>query len=335
MKFDARWVLPAAGFVAIQLAGALLMSAYLSYDKIPPFYFYGKLFLSVLSAGGVLLVACAFIHALYCRSPTPLRFIIGWLRGYLPRIPEFLCGFFLCWLQLTCLTWYKSMIPLTGPMRADVMLANWDKALFGLDPGPALQQPLKNFSSLIDRMYAFWAFTVKLVLVCLLAEARSYDRARLLLAFFLTVGLLGSWGQYLLLSGGPIYWHDLGLGDRFTSIKLLPAVKVGKEYLWAVYVGHDSGIASGISAMPSIHVATTTWMMLVAIKLFRGARLPIAFIFVVIAVGAVYTGWHYAVDAIAGVVGAIACFFLATLIVDRFQAMAASAKGSNPHRRRL
>ena len=316
MGVDRRWVWPAAIFVVIQLAGAVIMSARLSYSHAPPFYFYAKLLLQILAAGATLLLICGLVRAIYCRSSSPLLFTFEWLRGYLRRLPDLLIGFLLCWLQLSCLTWYKSMIPLTGPMWADVMLAGWDKALFGVDPGPALQQPLKAYAGLIDSLYAAWAFALKLVLVLLLADVRSQDRARLLLAFFLTIGLLGSWGQYLLPSGGPIYWQDLGLGDRFASIEPLPAVKVGKEYLWAAYRGHSVGFASGISAMPSIHVATTTWMLLTTWKQFRAARLPMALFFVGITVGSVYTGWHYAVDAMAGALGAVACYFLSAAIVD-------------------
>jgi hypothetical protein len=317
MQFDRRWAVPASVFVAAQFFGAVIMSAHLGYRQMPPFRYYGMIFMDACLAAFAITVAVGFARAIQARSPAPTLYLSNWLRGHWPKLPELVLGLFLCWLQLVCLTWYKSMIPLTGPMWADPMLADLDKALFGRDPGPAIQEPLRFLDLTIDRMYALWALVVKLMFLCLLAETPGLNRATLLLAFFLTVGLLGSWGQFVLPSGGPIYWENLGLGDRFASIVPLPAVQIGKDYLWAAYQGQGVGFASGISAMPSIHVATTTWMLLATIKQFRAARLPTAVIFALVAVGSVYTGWHYVVDGVAGAFGAVGCYWLAAFIVDR------------------
>jgi len=319
MQFDRRWVLPASAFVAFQFAGAIILAVWLDYRQAPPFHYYGILFLDVVMVAGALLVAGHSVAGLDRRPTSRTQALAIGLQGYSKRLPEFAVGSVLCWLQLITLTWYKSMMPLTGPMWADPLLAGLDLALFGTDPGPALQVSLRPWATFFELTYEVsWPLALKLSLIFLfLSPSRTGRHAQLLLTYFLIQGVLGSWGQFLFPSGGPIFWHDLGLGNRFDGMDPPPLVAAARDYLWQKHLGNAADFAGGISAMPSIHVAMAMWMLLVARSIFRKMYRPMIVYFAIISVGSVYTGWHYAVDAIAGALGAVVCYRLAGVIVER------------------
>ena len=138
---------------------------------------------------------------------------------------------------------------------------------------------------------------------------RRPNREQALLAFFLTVGLLGVFGQYLLPSGGPIFWERLGFGDRFAAIEIPNRTLGAADKLWAAYQGHAISFASGISAFPSIHVATTAWIAITMRHWLGYAYLAVIFF------GSIILGWHYALDGVAGIAGALICYALAKAVL--------------------
>jgi membrane-associated phospholipid phosphatase len=316
MGEDRRWMIPAILFVGVQHLVGLIVSARLDFDQRPPFDEYGRLFLSLTMAIVLFCLLVMFVQAAKAKAASPSRHMLGVMRAQAPRLPAFAVGLTLSWLQLVALTWYKAMIPLVSPMWADVPLADLDHALFGTDPGIVLQPILAPLATFFDLIYAQWAGMLKLSFLALLLLPPSRNRSIALLSFFLTIGLLGTWGQFLLPSGGPIFWEWLGHGDRFAGLEPPKMVLEAKAYLWSKYIGHTPDFASGISAFPSIHVASSAWMVIAAYLCMPGARYPFLIFFTLIAIGSVYTGWHYAVDGIAGALGALACLWLARLIVD-------------------
>lgn len=311
-------MLPAALFVGIQHMVALAMTLTLGLGQSPPFLTYGKLYVEALFAVAAVAGLIWLGQAIRARAPSPIAFMLGKARSSSYRAKTLLAGIILSWLQLVALTWFKSMIPLVTPMWADPMLADLDKWLFlGVDPGVAMQEALRPLADFIDRIYALWVLLLKLVFLAVLFLPLSRERSVALLAFFLTIGLLGSFGQYLLPSGGPIYFERLGYGPRFAAIDPPPMVAVTADYLWDRYLHKASGFATGISAFPSIHVATTTWMVIASARCMPAARWLFAAFLAVILVGSVYTGWHYAIDGAAGILGALGCYRLARWIIAR------------------
>lgn len=86
------------------------------------------------------------------------------------------------------------------------------------------------------------------------------------------------------------------------------------DQMWAAAAGRDPGIVAGISAMPSIHVAISLWIWLTA-RAFAPRLAPAALLYVVLVwIGSVQLGWHYASDGFAGVIGMLAVWRLAQLI---------------------
>jgi hypothetical protein len=212
--------------------------------------------------------------------------------------------------QMGVLTWTKIMLPLASPFWADPVLANFDHALFRVDPWRIAEVLFGWGAPLVDAAYVTWLPIKFLTLATLLASRESCNKAQALLSYFLIMAFTAI-GQYLLSSGGPVFFERLGFGDRFAALPIEPWVKLTSSYLWHDYARAGGDIGTGISAMPSLHVAIALWVALVI-----RARAPrwkfLGFLyFALILVGSVLLGWHYAADGIAATAIALLSWRLA------------------------
>ena len=211
---------------------------------------------------------------------------------------------------LSVFTGFKTMIGVINPFAWDAAFETWDRWLhFGWHPWEILH-PLLAFpwvTSAINIVYNFWLVALYLVLFWQAFTTRDPRlRLQFFLAFVLTWALLGSLLATLLSSGGPVYYGRLtGLPDPFVPLTdyLHAANEVGvvwalkvQDGLWQAHMTGAYDLGRGISAMPSIHVATVVLFALLGWRVDR--RLGIAFtVFaVVIMIGSVHLAWHYAID---------------------------------------
>jgi len=143
----------------------------------------------------------------------------------------------------------------------------------------------------------------------LFAQKPSFERSASLLSYFALWSIFGPIGQMLGSSAGPIFYQRVGLGDRFAELSdNIPEITQKlSTYLWDMQVNGVLDVGAGVSAMPSLHIATVTWIYLV----FRGQRSrlasPAALFALYIWALSVALGWHYAVDGIVGAAGAAMC----------------------------
>lgn len=148
-------------------------------------------------------------------------------------------------------------------------------------------------------------------------------RSRYVVTYLATWIVVGNLLALVFLSAGPAY-YGLVTGDtgRFADQMALLHRSEGvmhsavqfQAYLWYLHEHGVTGIGSGISAFPSMHVAFVTLNALFLAELF-GKRVGMAAgaYVVVILVSSVYLAWHYAIDGYA----AIAVTLLIYLAVRR------------------
>ncbi len=224
----------------------------------------------------------------------------------------------------------KALIPAIHPFSLDPFFHQLDRMLhFGYDPW-ALLQPILGYPAVtwaIDVLYALWFFVTYFALLLQITSTKDRRlRLRFLLSSVLAWTLLGSLGAFLLSSAGPCYFGAIvGSPDPYAPLMTylrdtvqnaqlsifghelssqLVAVRV-QDFLWDGYKEGAGGFGQGISAAPSMHVAST-W--LVARMLQAHGRRWLAIcgwsFFAVILVGSVHLGWHYAVDGYIAIAGA-------------------------------
>jgi membrane-associated phospholipid phosphatase len=90
-----------------------------------------------------------------------------------------------------------------------------------------------------------------------------------------------------------------------------------QEKMWRFYLvnGQDDKVAGAISAMPSLHVASSCGFYLLARARNRWlGRLFFVFL-VLMLLGSIHLGWHYAIDGYAGLAGAVVIWWLCGRLV--------------------
>lgn len=240
-------------------------------------------------------------------------FVAGWLNAnYLLAllVPIIVFPTF-----LSLFSSMKSIIHLVQPFYLDEFLMKADRLIhFGVDPWRITHSIFgtARLSVIMNLIYNLW-FLILISYVMWQIVNVNYGRNRLqfLFAFIISWPLIGSFIAILMSSAGPVYYGDI-VGDPTIFGPLVEALAVfDKEYedsyfgifalatqdmLWANYLKNDTNIGSGISAMPSMHVAIAALLYFSARTLDKYIG-RIMFVFLVLVqIGSVHLGWHYAVD---------------------------------------
>lgn len=196
---------------------------------------------------------------------------------------------------------------------ADPLLADIDRFFFGKDPWQLLLW--FNHRGMSAIYHQGWFVWLAFVLFYLLKRPPSPEKDRLFISYIMIWCFFGPMVHLALPAAGPVFYDNLGLGDRFAALHQSRDSQFVANYLWNGYTSKVYNPAGGISAMPSVHLATMFW----AIIAVRNTRwLAFAWVFTVyIFLGSIAIGWHYAVDGIAGGIGAVLCYALAGVRFDR------------------
>lgn len=225
-----------------------------------------------------------------------------WPLLYLPLLlsPVFTTGY----------TVAKSAIPLLVGYQWDGLWADLDHGLFGQDPWRLTHAAIGPAGTLLlGKAYSFlWGAGFALILPGMIFFARPANAIRAYSAMMITWFCGGVVGAAALSSAGPIFAElvDPLLADRFAPLRhslaaLAPAndvILVTQDYLRQMHGIPLAVKGAGISAMPSMHLATAALFVFMA----RGTvwRVPAIAFWLVIWVGSVHFGYHYAVDGIVG-----------------------------------
>lgn len=242
------------------------------------------------------------------RIEHPLSYLCLFAKDNWRRITCSFLILLLAGMNMVAFMWVKPVLNYAVPFWADPLLSDLDRLLFfGSDPWRLLQNV--NFAAVGIIYHPIWFGGLLLTLSIAVWAPPSRERSAAILSYFLLWSFVGPAIHCLLPAGGPIFFERLGYGARYAGLGNDAETAMIADYLWSVYDNRRFGTGSGISAMPSMHVTMSAWLLLTIWKLAR-PLLPFAIaFFVTIFVLSMALGWHYALDGIVGTIAACLCYF--------------------------
>lgn len=315
-------IAPPLALMALMLAGAAAVSSRTGVEG-------GKVFMPYLGAWGSLTLLSVLLWIFVqvavlasTRADRPLQIVFGKLAA---RDKEgFLLSALVFPLFLGAYTWAKTSIPLAVGYGWETVWANTDRALLGTDAWriahawipPAMAPAWTFFYAVV------WGFALVIVGSLVSAFAGRRFSATLFTAMMLTWLTGGFLLAYAISAAGPVFAHlaDPGFTERFAPLRAELLELLGRHdivittqrYLEAGYSATTAVKGGGISAMPSMHIATATIFICAA---WQTRWLPFAILFWLFTfVGSIYLGYHYAIDAPVAAIIAVSCWKIACSI---------------------
>ncbi len=306
-----RWLL---AIILIYFAAGFAVLGYVDRPEKMTFTLYSAL---ALKMTGIFAVAFAILYPLcvmvFVRPASLLQYLATDINANWLTLERLAGGCLILLLLprfISLFTVFKTLIPVVNPYAWDPRFAEWDRWLHGgIDPWQLLQPVLGYpwISSGINFFYHLWIFVLYGIL---LWQAFSVRDPRLRMQFFLTFvlvwSLLGGLMATLLSSVGPVYFGRVTqLVDPFQP--LLDYLQAANEvapiwalqlhdWLWRSHILGEYNFGTGISAMPSIHVAAAVMFALLGWRAHRLLGLALTLFAVIIMIGSVHLAWHYAID---------------------------------------
>jgi hypothetical protein len=286
-------------------------------------------------AAGTMMCALLVVQAIRTRPNAPMKATLERASALGPA--HMMASFALLTAVLNAHGAYsllKRLLPVPYGFAWDKSFANFDRWLhLGTDPWRLLQ-PLADNSILLRVIQANygagWGVYIMALLawICMSPRAAT-SRTRYLFTYFMVLFGLGTVVALLGASAGPLFYGAV-TGDvaRFAGLDAfvgqggdgLGTVLMLRDYLWNAYTAHRLDIGSGISAFPSVHVATATFAALVIAEHSKwGGALAFAYLTLILFCS-ICLGWHYAIDGYFVIPIVMTCHFTARAIERRWGA---------------
>lgn len=213
----------------------------------------------------------------------------------------------------------KAAIPLFTDYTWDAAFIAWDRAIFlGHDPW-LVMQPLLGFpivSAFLALMYHLWFLLLYPgVMFFAFAKMDNSLRRQFFLSYVLSWSLVGGLMATMLASVGPCFLEPL-LGNNhyaeqmaylYAANEQVPIMVLNVQELLLEWHGRsESGLGSGITAMPSMHcaIAFLYWIAVRRISARWGAFFGVFFFMTWIS--SVHLAYHYAVDGLVSLIAVAA-----------------------------
>ncbi len=215
---------------------------------------------------------------------------------------------------ISVFTSLKMLIPILHPFAWDPAFMELDRTVhFGMDPWRILHGVFGAPVILtgFNFVYNCWFFVMFGVLYWqLFSLSDPVRRMQFFHAFMLGWMIVGTMLATVFSSAGPCFYEGV-TGDSHFAPLMTQLAEAGRSsplwapgtqaMLWRSYTETGIGLGTGISAMPSVHVATAFLFVLVAWQYGRMARALSLLFLLFIMIGSVLLGWHYAMDGYAAI----------------------------------
>ena len=219
----------------------------------------------------------------------------------------------------------------------DLLFAQIDKALFfGTDPWKITHSlPSPWVTLIVDRQYHVWALPMFYsVVACAFFRRALVFRTQYMLAYTLCWIVIGSLMAYVLPAAGPcfegVFFRDPGSfgqlmgtlqAEQSRLAQIYPDFHLKtfdvRDYLLTLQATNQIGAGGGISAMPSMHVALSALFAVAGFKLGRVWGWIATGFAVLIFIGSIHLGWHYAIDGIVGAAAAVGLWYASGWLARR------------------
>ena len=299
----------------------------------------------MIGAFAAVVIAASVIRALVAgRSAGPLlaavRRDLAGVSVPTDRLVNFLAPALLGPLFFTSFGSFKRLIPYVAPFTWDERLMRWDRWLHGGHDPWTLLQPLLGTPAVtagFSAVYNTWFFVMFGTFIwqaCSLK--RPALRQQFLLGFALYWIVIGTVLAMLLSSAGPCYFGRVtGLADPFALLMAYLGAAAQEAPVWSVamqnllwqnYQSHGTMLGSGISAMPSMHVAIAVLLACFGWGVNKWAGIAYTLFALIIMVGSVHLGWHYAIDGYAAALVGVALWRATGWAMRRYGAAIADTR---------
>jgi PAP2 superfamily len=276
--------------------------------------FFGILAFAVLAAVFSMLIIQFYFVAAVDRSEKPLRDLFRRMKAVLKHRSTLMRGFPM-FVALTifmyAFTLFKASIPRFIPFSWDATFEQLDRGIhFGIAPWEILQPVFGNVvgTLILNLNYNLWFIVMQVFLLFFaFIQKPGLERSRFYVSFFLICSVCGSLMAILFSSAGPCYFGLVVEGDNpYATLMqylrdlnaIIPVWAVGtQDMLWDLKA--QGSVMGGISAMPSVHNGTA---LLFVLATWNGPKLLRNILIahmILIFLGSIHLGWHYAVDAYA------------------------------------
>ena len=235
-------------------------------------------------------------------------------RGFETHLFWLLVAGSMAWLTFPLFGMFKQIVlPLRGFLW-DRSLAHIGRMLLGVSPWQVTHSVFGSLPAtrFLDSVYSLWLiliFAFPMVVAVVFGDPRV--RFRLIFSWFSAWVVIGTLAAWVFASAGPVYYNALvGHDANYAALQLRLA---GLEHLAEVqgrpiaalefqplllnlFRVHGYTPAGGISAMPSMHVALATLLVIGGFKRNRLWGFALTAYALLIWVASIHFGWHYFVD---------------------------------------
>jgi hypothetical protein len=222
----------------------------------------------------------------------------------------------------------KTMLPDIASFHADPWLADLDEAIHGAAPSHYTMAllPAGAISLVCSLYFGVWGLLLLagLLAVLFVPKLRAV-RTQFVWTYLLAWPLLGNVGAGAAMSAGPVFYGVVtGDTERFAALtsylQHFPPLGEGAAYLWQTHASGRPSAATGISAFPSMHLAHSTLLVLLATRVGRKLTWMAAAFCAFILFGSVHLGWHYAVDGYFSIIATVTVWFMVGRMLSKFGA---------------